>query len=90
MIESLRQELHDHIATEALRDAAVDGKLDLLIEALNMYRIPPQDHYDKHARLDRLLDIYEETTSTFIRWVIRMVVVGALVLAALGIKWGVQ
>ncbi len=56
-------------------------------EKQHSFRIDPQEHYDAHQRLDRILKVYETAQSTAVRTIIGLFVVGGLFVAAVGAGW---
>lgn len=52
------------------------------------FHIEDEEHYNKHKRLDKLLEVYESATNAFTKAFVALVIVGALVLAGIGIVKG--
>lgn len=53
-----------------------------------MFHISEEEHYNSHKRLDKLLEVYDNAQSTFWKAFIAVVIVGALVLAGIGMTKG--
>jgi hypothetical protein len=54
------------------------------------FHIEDEDHYNSHKRLDKLLEVYDSATNAFTKAFIAVVIVGALVLAGIGIMKGAK
>lgn len=72
-----KDEIND-IAT-AVHDAWV-------IDRRSEFFIDPKAHYDQHARIDRILDMYESAESIIGKMLVVFAVVGVLALIVLGFR----
>jgi hypothetical protein len=54
------------------------------------FHIGEEEHYNSHKRLDKLIDVYDSAQSAFWKAFIAIVIVGALVLAGIGITRGAK
>lgn len=59
-------------------------------KATAAFHIGEEEHYDSHKRLDKLLDVYDSAQSAFWKAFVAVVIVGALVLAGIGITKGAK
>lgn len=59
-------------------------------KATAAFHIGEEEHYDSHKRLDKLLDVYDSAQSAFCKAFVAVVIVGALVLAGIGITKGAK
>ena len=59
-------------------------------KASDAFHIEEEEHYNSHKRLDKLLDVYDSAQSAFWKAFIAIVIVGALVLAGIGITRGAK
>ena len=51
------------------------------------FRVPPEAHYNSHARLDSLLDSYDSASNIVMKFLIGLVIVGIFGVAAVGVGW---
>jgi len=49
--------------------------------------VEPEEHYQSHKRLDRLLDIFDTVQSGLIKGFIAAFVLGILAISAIGVGW---
>jgi len=52
------------------------------------FYVEPESHYQQHARLDKLLSMYDSVNNMFVRSILWMVILGALGLAVFSVKMG--
>lgn len=52
------------------------------------FHIEEEKHYNSHKRLDKLLEVYDSATNAFVKAFLALVIVGALVLAGIGLARG--
>jgi hypothetical protein len=72
-----------------MTDAEIE-KLAVAIVAKggDAFHIEGEKHYNSHKRLDALLDVYDKTTSTVLKALIGLFVVGAMIIAGIGAMKG--
>lgn len=58
-----------------------------LVSPHSEFYIAPKEHYDQHARIDRILDMFESTASVVGKTILVFFVVGIIGLVALGLKF---
>ena len=54
------------------------------------FHIEEELHYNSHKRLDKLLEVYDSATNAFTKAFIAVMIIGALVLAGIGIVKGAK
>ena len=78
-MEKLNKDDINEIA-DAVAKKIVDGKSAFLVD--------PETHYNHHQEFGNLLDAMGDAKTALIRWFIRLVCLGTLFIAYLGIKSG--
>lgn len=75
--------------------AISDKDIERIVSAVSVkaradFHISEEEHYNSHKRLDKLLDVYDSAQSAFWKSFVAVVIVGALILAGIGITKGAK
>lgn len=70
-----------------MTDAEIKKLAKEIVAQKGGFYVEPETHYQQHERLDRLLDIYDSTTSIFMKVFIGAMCVGAFALVFIGFGW---
>jgi hypothetical protein len=70
-----------------MRPEEIQQIIDALKQSQSDFHINEKSHYDQHQRLDRFLDLYDNTTSTVMRILLGLFVIGIVAAIALGSGW---
>lgn len=80
-----RRELHLLTATDIDRIAIAVAR-----KTHEAFHLEEEKHYNDHKRLDSVLDAYDNATNIFWKSFLGLIIIGAVILAGIGITKGVK
>ncbi len=70
-----------------MTDDEIEKLAGEIVKQKGGFYVEPETHYQQHERLDTLLEMYDSTTSIFLKIFIAAMCMGALALVFLGFGW---
>lgn len=70
-----------------MTDDEIEKLADKIIEKKGGFYVEPEDHYKKHQRLDKLLDLYDSVSNVVLKFFIGAFIVGVFAAIALSLGW---
>lgn len=70
-----------------MTDEEIKKLAEEIVEQKGGFYVDPEDHYQQHQRLDKMLDLYDSASNIFFKTLVGAVILGLFTVAALGLGW---
>lgn len=70
-----------------MTDSDIDKLAERILEKRGGFYVEPEEHYQQHERLEKILEMYDTAGNIFIKALISAVFIGIFALAAMGLGW---
>lgn len=71
-----------------MTDEEIKKLAEEIVKQRGGFYVEPEEHYQQHQRLEKMLDFYDSTSSVVLKVLIGAAVTGIFILAAIGLGWG--